>query len=127
MKVLLQAAPAPVSMIIGPNGDQLVDPVIGGEGTVLSEIDTARSIEHKMAHDIVGYYNRFDIFHLEFDPTPNRRICIRNSRSLDEQPPDESTHIWQEEMLSRIVNYERWAIKFYGECRGDQVSSLEGG
>ena len=88
-KELLQAAPAPVSMIVGPNGEQLADPVMGGEGMVVAEIDIARSIEHKMAHDIVGYYNRFDIFHLEFDPTPNRPIWIRNSRSRDEQRPDE--------------------------------------
>ena len=100
-KELLQAAPAPVSMIVAPNGEQLADPVISGEGMVVAEIDIARSIEHKMAHDIVGYYNRFDIFHLEFDPTPNRPIWIRNSRSRDEQPPDESTHVSQEEMLSR--------------------------
>lgn len=101
MTELLQAAPAPVSMIVGPNGEQLADPVIGGEGMVVAEIDIARSIEHKMAHDIVGYYNRFDIFHLEFDPTPNRPIWFRNSRSRDEQAPDESTHVSQEEMLSR--------------------------
>ena len=83
-------------MIVGPNGEQLADPVIGGEGMVVAETDIARSIEQKMAHDIVGYYNRFDIFHLEFDPTPNRPIWIRNSRSRDEQPPDESTHVSQE-------------------------------
>ena len=101
MKELLQTAPAPVSMIVGPNGEQLADPVTCGEGMVVAEIDIARSIEHKMAHDIVGYYNRFDIFHLEFDPTPNRPIWIRNSRSRNEEPPDKSTHVSQGEMLSR--------------------------
>ena len=85
-------------MIVGPNGELLADPVVGGEGMVVAEIDIARSIEHKMAHDIVGYYNRFDIFHLEVDPTPNRPIWIRNSRSRVEQPPYESAHISQEEM-----------------------------
>ena len=71
---LLQAAPAPVSMIVGPNGEQLADAVIGGQGMVVAEIDIAHSIEHKRAQDIVGYYNRFDMFHLEFDPTPNRLL-----------------------------------------------------
>ena len=100
IKELLQAAPTPVSIIVGPNGELLADPVVGGEAMVVAEIDIASSIEHKMAHDIVGYYNRFDIFRLEFDPTPNRPIWIRNSRSRDEQLPDESTPISQEELLS---------------------------
>ena len=52
---------------------------------VVAEIDIARSIEYKMAHDIVGYYNRFDIFHLEVDPTPNRSVWIKKSRWGDEQ------------------------------------------
>jgi nitrilase/aliphatic nitrilase len=40
IKELLQAAPAPVSMFVGPNGEQLADAVIGGEGMVVAEIDT---------------------------------------------------------------------------------------
>jgi len=101
LKELLQAAPTPVSMIVGPNGEQVADAVVGGEGMVVAEIDIARSIEHKMAHDIVGYYNRFDIFHLEFDPTPNRPLWIKNSRGRGEQPSDESSQVSQYEILSR--------------------------
>ena len=95
MKELLQAAPAPVSMIVGPNGELLAGPVVGGEGMVVAEIDIARSIEYKMAHDIVGYYNRFDIFHLEVDPTPNRPVWIKKPTLRDEQPSDESAQISQ--------------------------------
>ena len=95
MKELLQAAPAPVSIIVGPNGELLADPVVGGEGMVVAEIDIARSIEHKMAHDIVGYYNRFDIFHLEVDPTPNRPVWIKKSRWGDEQLFGEATQLAQ--------------------------------
>jgi len=97
MKELLQAAPPPVSMIVGPNGELLADPVVGGEGMVVAEIDIARSIEHKMAHDIVGYYNRFDIFHLEVDPTPNRPVWIKKASHRDEQPTDDWTQIQQGE------------------------------
>ena len=95
MKELLQAAPAPVSIIVGPNGELLADPVVGGEGMVVAEIDIASSIEHKMAHDIVGYYNRFDIFQLEVDPTPNRPVWIKKPRRVDEQPAGESTQFPQ--------------------------------
>ena len=62
---------------------------------VVAEIDIARSIEYKMAHDIVGYYNRFDIFHLEVDPTPNRPVWIKKPTRRDEQPCDESAQISQ--------------------------------
>jgi nitrilase len=77
MKELLQATPAPVSMIVGPNGELLGDVLKEIEGMVVAEIDIARSIEHKMTHDIVGSYNRFDIFHLEIDPTPHRPVWIK--------------------------------------------------
>jgi nitrilase len=92
MKELLKAAPAPVSMILGPNGELLSDSLVGSEGMVLADIDIASSIEHKMAHDVVGSYNRFDIFHLEIDPTPNRPVRIKKpSRSREEM--DESNQV----------------------------------
>jgi nitrilase len=46
---------------------------------IVAEIDIASSIENKMIHDIVGCYNRFDIFHLEIDPSPNRPVWIKKS------------------------------------------------
>jgi nitrilase len=97
MKELLRAVPAPVSMIVGPNGELLADTVEGLEGMVVADIDIARSIEHKMAHDIVGHYNRFDIFHLEVDPTPNRPVWIKKPMRRDEKPCDGSAQISQNE------------------------------
>lgn len=85
MKDLLRATPSPASMILGPNGELLADPVEGGEGMVVAEIDIAASIEHKLAHDIVGYYNRFDIFRLQVDPTPHRPVWINTQSQRDEQ------------------------------------------
>jgi nitrilase/aliphatic nitrilase len=100
IKALLQAAPQPVSLIVGPNGEMLADPLQGGEGMVVAEIDIARSVEYKALHDIVGHYNRFDIFRLEVDPTPSRPVWIKKQANADEQqlqesPPDtqaETTH-----------------------------------
>lgn len=99
MKELLRAVPAPVSMILGPNGELLADPVERGEGMVVAEIDVARSIEYKLAHDIIGNYNRFDIFRLEVDPTPNRPVWIKDpavqdgrasAASIEASQPDSS-------------------------------------
>jgi nitrilase len=47
MKELLKATPAPVSILVGPNGELLGDPLVGSEGMVVAEIDIARGIEYK--------------------------------------------------------------------------------
>jgi nitrilase len=66
----LEAAPRAVSMIIDPSGDVISDVLAEDEGIVYAEIDIARCVEPKQFHDVVGYYNRFDIFRLEVDRTP---------------------------------------------------------
>jgi len=109
MKELLQAVPAPLSIIVGPDGELLAGPVTAGEGMVVAEIDIARSIEHKMLHDIVGHYNRFDIFHLEVDPTPNRVVWMKTSTRRDEQPPDESPELSPDKSADS-VNQRRVAL-----------------
>jgi nitrilase len=93
MKELLRATPAPVSIIVGPGGEPLADTVTGGEGMVVADIDIGESIELKMMHDIVGHYNRFDIFHLEVDPTPNQPVSIKEVRRRDEQGSNEVSQV----------------------------------
>lgn len=66
----LEAAPRAVSMIIDPSGEVISDVLAADEGIVYAEIDIERCVEPKQFHDVVGYYNRFDIFHLEVDRTP---------------------------------------------------------
>ncbi|ARQ01283.1 carbon-nitrogen hydrolase family protein [Pseudorhodoplanes sinuspersici] len=50
--------------IIGPDGRTVGSPLIDDEGIVYAEIDLARCIQPKQMHDIIGHYNRFDIFDL---------------------------------------------------------------
>jgi len=100
IKALLQTAPQAVSLIVGPNGELLADPVQGSEGMVVAEIDVARSIEYKALHDIVGHYNRFDIFRLEVDPTPNRPVWIKKQTPSDEQQLQESSPSPQAEVTN---------------------------
>ena len=78
---ILTLAPPATSMILGPEGDLLAEPLVGGEGMVVAEIDVSRSIEQKQFHDIVGYYNRFDIFRLAVDQRPNRPIILIRDES----------------------------------------------
>jgi hypothetical protein len=68
---------------------------------VVADIDIGRSIEHKMAHDIVGSYNRFDIFHVEIDPTPNRPLWIKRPSQRAEEVDDWSQMSETEDATSR--------------------------
>jgi len=73
---ILASAPPATSMILGPQGELLAEPHVGGEGMVVAEIDISLSIEQKQIHDIVGSYNRFDVFRLTVDQRPNRPITV---------------------------------------------------
>ena len=79
---VLRTAPPAVSLALGPNGELLTDPIQGQEGILYADIDVARSIQAKMAHDVVCGYQRLDIFHVEVDRS--RQVPIR-VRGLDAQ------------------------------------------
>jgi len=64
MRELLSGTPAAFSGIYGPDGRLMTEPLIDDEGIVYAEIDLNRCIEPKQYHDIIGHYNRFDIFEL---------------------------------------------------------------
>ena len=64
---VLDETPRGVSLIVGPTGLP-VSPVMGkDEGILYADIDLAECVEPKQFHDVVGYYNRFDIFKLRID------------------------------------------------------------
>lgn len=83
IKEIFRATPKSASMILGPQGEYLCEPIIGDEGVIVADIDLSKSIEHKQVHDIIGYYNRFDIFRLEIDRSPNRPIWFRKKPKAD--------------------------------------------
>lgn len=55
------------SLVVGPHGETIAGPLVGTEGVLLAEVDLAEEIVAKQAHDIVGTYNRADIFQLTVD------------------------------------------------------------
>jgi nitrilase len=95
---LLRNAPKPASLIVGPTGDVIGGPLVGVEGIVEAEIDIGESIILKQAQDIVGYYNRFDIFQLkvnkrsqapliiEDDVTSSESVEYSNASNIDSDP-----------------------------------------
>jgi predicted amidohydrolase len=73
---VLAGAPPPVSMILGPSGELCSERLEGMEGIVYGDIDVAESIEAKQFHDIVGQYQRFDLFSLRVDQRPQEPIVV---------------------------------------------------
>jgi aliphatic nitrilase len=66
----LDATPRGVSLVIDPTGEVISEVLEETEGIVYAEVDIGRCVEPKQFHDVVGYYNRFDIFRLSVDRSP---------------------------------------------------------
>jgi nitrilase/aliphatic nitrilase len=81
---LLESATKAASMIVGPTGQVLGDPVVGGEGFAVAEIDLSEAIVLKEAHDIVGRYNRFDVFQLRVNQTRIKPIRLYSTETTFE-------------------------------------------
>ncbi|MGW4485113.1 hypothetical protein ACWEOE_14885 [Amycolatopsis sp. NPDC004368] len=75
---LMRRPNSALSGIFGPDGNPVVAPLVGEEGIVHAEIDLARSSQPKQLHDIVGGYNRFDVFQLQHDMTPRRPVVFED-------------------------------------------------
>jgi len=98
VRSILNSAPPSASMILGPQGELLAQPQVEGEAIVAADLDIALSIEQKQFHDIVGYYNRFDVFRLVIDQRPQEPISAitgamdtrETAREIDRSPLDES-------------------------------------
>ncbi len=61
-----------VSMILGPDGAPISDVIRDDEGIAYADIDIAKCVVPKQFQDVVGYYNRFDVFTLDVDRHAHR-------------------------------------------------------
>jgi aliphatic nitrilase len=64
--------------IIDPAGNVIGKPLIDEEGIVYADIDLNKCVAPKQMHDIIGGYNRFDIFDLKVDRTPRQPADFDN-------------------------------------------------
>jgi aliphatic nitrilase len=69
---IMEQSPRGISVVLDPTGTLLGEALCRDEGILYAEIDLARSVELKQFHDVVGSYNRFDIFALSVDRSPRR-------------------------------------------------------
>ena len=66
------------SGIIGPTGNYIAGPVDDKAQIVYGDANMERIVEGKLLHDIIGHYNRFDIFDLQVNTTthlPMREVA----------------------------------------------------
>ena len=102
---ILSESPRSVSMIIGPAGEPVTQVLRDEEGLLYADIDLAESVEPKQFHDVVGYYNRFDIFRLTVNRSRNRPVTFtadetRDGRMGGEERADEEMPGERLEVLS---------------------------
>jgi len=88
---IFAGAPPPVSMVLDPSGELCSKRLEGEEGVVYGDVDIAESIEAKQIHDIVGQYQRFDLFSLRVDQRPQEPIVlVGDDRGEPPWPPPPS-------------------------------------
>ena len=75
----LKETPAGVSMILGPQAEQIGETLCADEGLLYADIDLSAAVEPKQFHDVVGYYNRFDIFRMSVDNVRREPIELKDS------------------------------------------------
>jgi aliphatic nitrilase len=85
---ILEQSPRGVSVVLDPTGTPMGEELWRDEAILYAEIDLAQSVEPKQFHDLVGSYNRFDIFTLSVD-----RSARRPATFIDESPESAGSKI----------------------------------
>jgi len=91
-RALLERPHSAFSGIFGPDGRLITTPLIDEEGIVYADIDINASIQPKQMHDIIGHYNRFDIFQLSVNQQPQSSVVL-NSHQASTFPPPHFTEV----------------------------------
>ncbi|MCX6432064.1 MAG: carbon-nitrogen hydrolase family protein [Actinobacteria bacterium] len=85
---MLERKHSAFSGIFGPDGRLISEPLIDVEGITYADIDITKCIQPKQMHDITGHYNRFDIFQLHVNRSPQGRVVLHDPEALPASPPD---------------------------------------
>jgi aliphatic nitrilase len=83
---ILDETPHGVSVVVGPTGEPVSEVLRDHEAILYADIDTAACVEPKQFHDVVGYYNRFDVFHLTVDRSRHRPAAFVDDGSRAPTP-----------------------------------------
>lgn len=75
-RAMMTNTPNAYSAVFAPTGEVIGDPLIDSEGILYRDIDLGQCVELKQMHDIVGGYNRFDVFALTVDRRPQAPLAF---------------------------------------------------
>ncbi len=67
---------------IDMNGQVIGKPLIDDEGIVYADVDLEDCIQPKQMHDILGHYNRFDVFELKVNKKEQQNISFLDKNDL---------------------------------------------
>ena len=81
---ILDQTPRGVSVVIGPNGEPASESLSGEQGILYHEVDINQCVEPKQFHDVVGSYNRFDVFELRVNRARLQPIVFEDRAAPDE-------------------------------------------
>lgn len=87
LKSFLENVARPSSMIVGPDGETIGEP-LEGEGILYAELDISREISLKGVQDIVGAYQRFDIFQLNVNKTALQPAHFYTAAQVEKTAPE---------------------------------------
>lgn len=87
---VIDRTPRAASFFVDPTGAVFGDELQDQEGIAYAEIDLNRCVEPKQFHDVVGYYNRFDIFDVTVDRSRLAPARFRDERRLTADVQDEA-------------------------------------
>jgi nitrilase/aliphatic nitrilase len=73
-----------ITAIVGPDGQMCTEPITDNrEGIIYADCDIAREISLKNLHDIVGSYQRFDIFQFNLNKTRHEPLYVSRDNDLE--------------------------------------------
>jgi nitrilase len=82
-RAMLERKHSAFSGIFGPDGRLISEPLIDDEGIAYADIDLNKCIQPKQMHDIIGHYNRFDVFQLQVNRAAQRSIVFNELPPVD--------------------------------------------
>lgn len=84
---VITESPQGISMIVGPNGLPVAETASTEDTLLIEVIDLDDCVVPKQFHDVVGYYNRYDVFDLHVNREAMTPVSfsddLQNARSLD--------------------------------------------
>lgn len=75
---ILRDSPRSVSMVVDPMGRVCAGPVCDAEELLYADVDLDECVEPKQFHDVVGGYNRFDVFRLSVNRSRQQPAYFRD-------------------------------------------------